>query len=493
MKNLALKYNLLLIILCLSSSFLSQNEEDALRLSNLHFGGTARYISVGGAFGSLGADISVLSINPAGMARFKKSEFSFSPNVTLSGSSSYLDSASNSTISGKENLNVGSFGIVGVSKNKSENNSKWTSFQFGFSYNRLADFNEKFELNGNSNYSMSHVFALRSNGISTQDLIDYDPFYGELAYQTYITDFDSLSNNYQSIMNSQSIAHEQTTTRKGRVGEYSIAFSGNYNQKFYVGGSIGLPKVHFEEEKRHTETEIKDSSEFEHSFTFNEYQLTTGNGINGKIGVIFLPSNWLRFGIAYHTKTFYNLNDYWNTSMNSVISDSEQHSHNSIDGNYNYKLSTPNKLIASSSVIIAKKALISIDYTRIDHSSSILKPNTFFGSNYSFEAENNAIDSNYRVSNNIQIGTEIKIGDFYMIRAGFSSFQNPFSFNTDATYNKNSFSAGLGYRNKKYFIDLGARYSTWKDNYYMYDSSIAPASRIDNNALNITVTCGFKW
>ena len=100
MKNLALKYNLLLIILCLSSSFLSQNEEDALRLSNLHFGGTARYISVGGAFGSLGADISVLSINPAGMARFKKSEFSFSPNVTLSGSSSYLDSASNSTISG---------------------------------------------------------------------------------------------------------------------------------------------------------------------------------------------------------------------------------------------------------------------------------------------------------------------------------------------------------------------------------------------------------
>ena len=80
-----------------------------------------------------------------------------------------------------------------------------------------------------------------------------------------------------------------------------------------------------------------------------------------------------------------------------------------------------------------------------------------------------------------------------MIRAGFSSFQNPFSFDTDASYNKNSFSAGLGYRNKKYFIDFGARYSTWKDNYYMYDSSIAPASRIDNTALNITVTCGFKW
>ena len=43
-------------------------------------------------------------------------------------------------------------------------------------------------------------------------------------------------------MNSQSINHQQTTTRKGRVGEYSIAVSGNYNQNFYIGASIGLPK-----------------------------------------------------------------------------------------------------------------------------------------------------------------------------------------------------------------------------------------------------------
>ena len=40
-------------------------------------------------------------------------------------------------------------------------------------------------------------FALRSNGIPTEELTDYDPFYGELAYQTYITDFDTLTNNYQ--------------------------------------------------------------------------------------------------------------------------------------------------------------------------------------------------------------------------------------------------------------------------------------------------------
>ena len=179
--------------------------------------------------------------------------------------------------------------------------------------------------------------------------------------------------------------------------------------------------------------------------------------------------------------------------MSSVISSSEQYSYNSIDGNYNYKLNTPNKIIASTSVIVAKKALISVDYSRINHSLSRLNPNKFYGSNYNYDTENNAIDSNYRVSNNIQIGTEIKIGSFFMLRAGFASFQNPYAFNTDNSYNRNSYSAGIGYRNKKYFIDFGARYSTWKDNYYMYDPAIAPVTRFDNNMLNITVTCGFKW
>ena len=80
-----------------------------------------------------------------------------------------------------------------------------------------------------------------------------------------------------------------------------------------------------------------------------------------------------------------------------------------------------------------------------------------------------------------------------MLRAGFASFQNPFSFDTDNSYNRTSYSAGIGYRNKKYFIDFGARYSTWKDNYYMYDQAIVPVTRIDNNMLNVTLTCGFKW
>ena len=72
MKNIALKYKILPLLIFIIFSMKAQNEEDALRYSNVFFGGTARYMGVGGAFGALGADISVLNINPAGMARFKK-------------------------------------------------------------------------------------------------------------------------------------------------------------------------------------------------------------------------------------------------------------------------------------------------------------------------------------------------------------------------------------------------------------------------------------
>ena len=72
----------LIIVLLFSSTILfAQNEVDALRYSENFNGGTARYMSMGGAFGALGGDLSVLSTNPAGIAVFRTSKFSFTPGM----------------------------------------------------------------------------------------------------------------------------------------------------------------------------------------------------------------------------------------------------------------------------------------------------------------------------------------------------------------------------------------------------------------------------
>ena len=406
-----LKHIFIFLITCTPIIQISgQNEEDALRYSYLHYGGTARYIGTGGAFGALGADLSVLSTNPAGMARYKRSEFSFTPNISLSNSSSSWKN--NDHFNSKENFNISNFGIIGTVKSENKNKSKWSGFQLGFSYNRLADFNERFSVKGENNASMSYVFANRSIGINPSELADYLPFEGNLAYQTYITDYDTLNGIYTTRMSNDIIYHDHEVTRKGRVGEYVAAISGDYNHRIYIGGSIGFPSIRFEESKRHYENEIQDSTETTQSFTLNEFQLTSGNGINAKIGIILLPTKWLRIGAAYHTKTKYSMSDYWNSNMSSTISPGLDYEWDSPQGNYNYRLKTPSKFIGSLSMIIAKKGLISVDYSRVDLRESSLLANRFYSS-YDFESENNTIDSIYSITHNLQLGTELKLGNFF--------------------------------------------------------------------------------
>lgn len=81
------------VIITIAGGFLcsvfsySQNEIDALRYSTLTYGGTARFSAMGGAFGALGADLSNMGINPAGVALFSKTEFAFTPCIFNNSSS----------------------------------------------------------------------------------------------------------------------------------------------------------------------------------------------------------------------------------------------------------------------------------------------------------------------------------------------------------------------------------------------------------------------
>lgn len=52
----------------------SQNETDLYRYSRTTYGGSARFESMAGSFGALGADMSCSQTNPAGMGRFSSSK-----------------------------------------------------------------------------------------------------------------------------------------------------------------------------------------------------------------------------------------------------------------------------------------------------------------------------------------------------------------------------------------------------------------------------------
>ena len=63
----AIKYLVSITLIASGLEGFSQNEVDALRYSQLNLSGTARFTSMGGAFGALGGDMSSMTVNPAGI------------------------------------------------------------------------------------------------------------------------------------------------------------------------------------------------------------------------------------------------------------------------------------------------------------------------------------------------------------------------------------------------------------------------------------------
>ena len=63
----------------LQSSITAQNDADALRYARTFYSGTARFNAMGGAFGTLGADFSTASTNPAGLGLYSMSEITVTP------------------------------------------------------------------------------------------------------------------------------------------------------------------------------------------------------------------------------------------------------------------------------------------------------------------------------------------------------------------------------------------------------------------------------
>src|SRR5665811_1736369 len=77
------RFTIIAAVLLMSLSLSAQNIDDALRYSKLFYQGTARFDGMGGAFTALGGDLSAISLNPAGIAVFRSSEFTVSTQVNF--------------------------------------------------------------------------------------------------------------------------------------------------------------------------------------------------------------------------------------------------------------------------------------------------------------------------------------------------------------------------------------------------------------------------
>jgi hypothetical protein len=140
------------IILLLQTALTAQTASDALRYSRVYFGGSARFLGAGGAFGAVGADFSTLATNPAGIGLYKSTEFTFSPSLLFSGVKSTYE---NTTLTGTDaNFGVQNAGFVyPVWKPVNQTGRGLRGFNVGFGVNRQNDFNGLANISGITNRS----------------------------------------------------------------------------------------------------------------------------------------------------------------------------------------------------------------------------------------------------------------------------------------------------------------------------------------------------
>ncbi len=483
------KINVLLslsILLSINSTF-AQTDIDAFRYSRLSVGGTARSAALSGAFGALGGDFSTLATNPAGIGIYRGSEFSMTPSIFVSNTDSKFLNASQEE--SKFNFNFGNIGLVYTKKLTNDQTSAgWKSWNFGFGYNRIANFHSRSSFEGyNENNSLTNYFAQNAQGIPGTEL---DPFYEYLAWNTYLIN-DDTTNHYTSAAPNGNVLQRRNAESRGAIGEVDFTLGGNYSNRLYIGGTLGFSSLRYIEETTFEETDKDQLIDSLSQFEFRQNLTTRGVGFNFKFGLIYRVNDWVRIGGSVHTPTWYSLNDNFSSEIKSRF-DSGATKQSENLGEFDYEMTTPFKATGSIAFVFGKYGLLSADYEFSDLSGS-----RFDSQNASFNETNSLLRKKYRESGMLRVGTEWRFANL-SLRGGTAFTSSPISPAYKVSgydFSEVNYSAGIGIRDEHTFIDFGYVYHQSKEFFQPYTLSDEEVPGVKNTITshNFMVTFGVKF
>jgi len=443
------------IVVLISGVIKAQSADEAVRYSELRFGGTARGMGIAGAFGAIGADYTSIITNPGGLGLFRKSEGMFSIRLDqIITDSRYDGYGSNDD---RFNFNIPNLGVVFTGKLKKDN--KWKFANFGLGYNRLANFNaNSYYRSSATRNSILKSYAYELKG-TPADEITYAGNYSleaVLAYDAYLVNANPSDNTqYTTVTDYSNVNQQISLEQRGAIDELSFAGAANYNDKVYFGGYLGIPFLYYKERVRHAEQNTSSDSEYFNSFEQNRSLNTFGIGVNFKMGVIYRPIDWLRLGAAFHTPTYYGMHDDYSTSLDvSLDTLPPTDLPAPISGKFDYNLVTPLRFVGSVGMIARKIAFFSFDYERVNYGNARFK----MASEYNdFEMDvNDSISGNYDGANVYRTGVEFALNKF-RLRGGFARYDSPLknagSFG-DYDGFVNYYTFGTGVRLDKVYFDF---------------------------------------
>lgn len=304
------KHYISAISLLFGASFLqAQNTFQNAEASQDHdLQGTARYVSMGGAFTALGADISAMGDNPAATALMRKSEVAITAGAIWGADETMTHMYDRTHATFDQGGLVGSFRIDGrYVKN----------FNIGFNYHKKINYNN---LNGGETYcagsqlnQLAGLLNVWGDGILNSSL--YGAYYDCGLLDKSGTGSGSMWSRSSQL--SPTWGQSMYRMTSGGLHAYDINFSVNVKDRYYVGLNIGVEHMSYNNESSYTERIGPDENPLD--YYIEDRHTIKGTGVNFKLGAIIRPieDNPLRLGVAIETPTWFLLTSRYDYTLYS--------------------------------------------------------------------------------------------------------------------------------------------------------------------------------
>lgn len=500
--------------------------------------GTARYVGMGGALGALGADMSVISWNPAGIGLYRKNDIA----LTFGGTwgQSHIDDV---------NRGKGTFDQAGFVYNIKTGGETCPYINFAFNYQKKINFNHNFYADNSNPNGLSQLDQVAE---MTQ-LRDYweDEWPRNLArlawgYDLFDETIDDAGNTYyRNHFRGQNSYSYYTHHSEGSLQGFDINLSTNIKDRAFLGLTIGVDNMRYRGWSYYGEDYKDETGNLTGTYDLhNDYKIT-GTGVNIKFGTIIRPieDKPFRIALAVETPTWYKLKSSTLFQVGMGITDQNKEITSGEPESYlPFTIRSPWKVRTGIGSTVGSSFAWDVDYEFGAYAGTSLgypKYDEYYDvyfNNTKDRVMNQLTRDNLRHTHTLRAGIEANASKNFSFRLGYnfstSAYKKNIGFDQYDLYNNNSpamsyvtstnymrmgnthiLTLGAGYHYKSFYVDLAYKLRNQKADFYAFDTSFADSNLDtqfvkDNTSLadrtinpvgvdltrqTITCTLGFKF
>ena len=499
------------------------------QISAQDLNGDARYIGMGGAMSALGANISAMSTNPAGIGLYRRGDFSITGSILGEPGRSY---DANYLKSSKTKASIDQLGFV-YTMPIFDRSLKFVNL--GFNYRKSRNSTKLIALNDialpggmSQGQQLRDLAYTNSNGwldLSTSEGRSLTSPIANLGYDTFIIDpiVDPATKKITGYNNSYATAYHYGRAQWGSKQEFDFNLAFNFSEQFYLGVNIGAYNISGGSTMQYEEASVDEKGQpfmtangQRKTYLLQRENRFSGTGVDAKFGFIVRPfvESPFRLGVSVTTPTYYAMSSSTDLGISSPYEHTDKNGNKfeyteaNLTNNHDYRLRTPWKVNFSLATTIGDRIALGAEYEIADHTSAQvrhLQNDYYYDDSFSSgtldRSMQQMIDGYLRDTHTLRLGMEARLSRNVFGRLGYNYVSAPFKkeallnlFTTSPSYQNatgtdyvnlgatNRITAGLGYRNSNFYADLAYQYQTQSATFYPFalqNGSIGASDRND--------------